>query len=362
MATKSELRTGIFVILAILVLGLSIWVLGRERNIFGRQLQFFTAFSDVKGLSPGAPVRLGGISIGRVDTIKFAPERKDPKVYVEFLINDDYLERVRKDTKVSIQTQGLLGDRFLNLSLGTGEPLTPGQTLESTEEGDVAQVLQKAGTVVNNIADVSDALAVTLKKIETESLDDIADSFKSLAAILAEVKNGQGFLHRLVYSKKTGDDIVGSLESASKDIASITKQVDTGSGFLHSLIYDPEGKELITNLSAASKKLSETAAVITELTGEIKTGEGLLHHSIYGKSPEGFDQILAKLNDTATNLKEASDALARGNGTLGALLVDSQLYDNMVEVTDGAKRSFILKQAIKNSLAEKETEEQLVQK
>jgi len=60
--------------------------------------------------------------------------------------------------------------------------------------------------------------------------------------------------------------------------------------------------------------------------------------------------IFAKLNTAANHLAKASEALAQGSGTIGALLVDSQLYDNLVEVTDCAKRSFLLRQAIKGAM------------
>src|SRR5690606_40323182 len=66
---------------------------------------------------------------------------------------------------------------------------------------------------------------------------------------------------------------------------------------------------------------------------------------IYDKAPENIDDIVAKLNRTASNLEKASKALSEGEGTLGALLVDAQLYNNAVEITDGAKRSFLLKEA-----------------
>ena len=58
----------------------------------------------------------------------------------------------------------------------------------------------------------------------------------------------------------------------------------------------------------------------------------------------------APFTETADNMRVATEALAKGTGTLGALLVDPQLYDNLVEVTDGAKRSFLLRQAIRSSL------------
>jgi hypothetical protein len=60
--------------------------------------------------------------------------------------------------------------------------------------------------------------------------------------------------------------------------------------------------------------------------------------------------VLVNLSQSAQNLKVATDALANGTGTLGALLVDPRLYDNLVEITDGAKRSFLLRQAVRSSL------------
>jgi hypothetical protein len=65
-----------------------------------------------------------------------------------------------------------------------------------------------------------------------------------------------------------------------------------------------------------------------------------------------IEEVLVSLAKTAQNLRTTSDALATGTGTLGALILDPQLYDNLVEVTDGAKRSFILRQAIRSSLKE----------
>ena len=60
--------------------------------------------------------------------------------------------------------------------------------------------------------------------------------------------------------------------------------------------------------------------------------------------------LVQNLHEVTADLKSASRALAHGEGTLGALLVDSQLYDNLIEVTDGAKRSFLLREAIRSTL------------
>ena len=71
---------------------------------------------------------------------------------------------------------------------------------------------------------------------------------------------------------------------------------------------------------------------------------------IYEGTDEPIDGVAKKISQTVDNIHQACESLAKGSGTLGALLVDSSLYDNLVEVTDGAKRSFILRQAIRSSL------------
>src|SRR5690606_4913443 len=102
--------------------------------------------------------------------------------------------------------------------------------------------------------------------------------------------------------------------------------------------------------ATAAEKAAVTAEQLNEILVEIEEGNGTMNSLIYGESPEGVDEILARLSNTAKNLEIASEALAQGGGTLGALLVDSSLYDNLVEVTDGAKRSYILRSAIRRSL------------
>jgi len=63
-----------------------------------------------------------------------------------------------------------------------------------------------------------------------------------------------------------------------------------------------------------------------------------------------INEAVANFNAASAALKRASEALANGNGTIGALLVDPSLYDNLVQITDGAKKSTILRYAIKSSL------------
>lgn len=352
MKAQNELHAGIFILITLALFALSIWILGQERQVFSSQEEFKTSFKDIQGLSKGAPVRLGGISVGRVSSFQFDPESTDGKVQVSFLVNSNYLDRVREDVVVSIQTQGLLGDKFLSLSstLG-GKTLAPGATLKGQDAGDLTEILTKAGSIVDNSVEITASLKDFLKNFDKSTIDALGSGIKSLGSLAKEIEDGKGLLHRLVFSKKDGDDILSDIKAAADSMREVSGKVKDGNGLLHALIYEEDGAKSLKTFSDAARTISTLSEALGGVVTEIKDGNGVLHELVYAKSPEGFDELLVKLNETITNLKVASEALARGSGTIGALLVDSQLYDNLVEVTDGAKRSFLLRQAIRSSLA-----------
>lgn len=285
-------KAGIFVIVSMFLFFGSIWVMGREREIFSSQKDYFTQFKDVKGLSIGAPVRLGGITIGRVSEITFSPESE---VKVTLSLNERYLDRIRLDSRVSLMTQGLLGDRFVSISVGLDPKIAPpGSFIQISTEADITEVMTKASRVVENTEKVTEDLRSITASLSTDAKGELVSAVKELNTLV-------------------------------KDLTDITKQLKSGPGLAHSIIYDKEGGDIVPDFSKVTKSLTDA-------------------------SQDGIPELLKKLNETAENLKQVSQSLKEGSGTLGALMVDSKLYDNLVEVTDGAKRSIILRQAVRASM------------
>jgi phospholipid/cholesterol/gamma-HCH transport system substrate-binding protein len=146
-----------------------------------------------------------------------------------------------------------------------------------------------------------------------------------------------------------------SASSTAKDVSDLLHEIRTGKGVLHALVYSDRGDKAVQRLFEASDSVAVASDNLSSLLAAARTGNGLLHDLIYtdvepGVVAKRIEQVLISLANTAQNLKVTSDALAQGTGTLGALILDPKLYDNLVEVTDGAKRSFILRQAIRSSL------------
>lgn len=356
MKLRNEVKAGTFVLLSIVLVAALILTMGRERQIFAKQSKFHAYFKDVKGLSAGAPVRMGGIPVGRVDKVGFSGEPLDQKVKVTLLINSDFLERVRKDSLVSIDTQGLLGDRFVSLSGGIDPvPIAPNTTLASVEISDLQQVMQRAQVAVDNTSQITERINQSLEGLSPETFRNVASASQSIAEIFKAIKTEEGFMHRLIYSESEGKKLVESIASTSKDIADLAKEVRSGRGILHALVYSDGGDRAVQRLFDASDSVASASDNLSALLLQAKNGKGLLHDLIYtdiepGVVAKRIEQVLVSLATMANNLKVTSDSLVQGTGTLGALILDPKLYDNLVEVTDGAKRSFILRQAIRSSL------------
>lgn len=356
MKMRNELKAGIFVATSIVLVATLILVMGRERQIFAKQSEFYSLFQDVKGLAAGAPVRMGGIPIGRVDNVSFSRELGDPRVRVTILVNNSFLDRVRTDSRVSIDTQGLLGDRFISITAGTQTDALPPKTqIPSMEVADLQQVLLRAQSAVENSAQITERINASLEGLSPETFKNIASASQSISEIFQAIKTEQGFIHRLIYSEAEGKKLIESMASTSKDVSTLLQQVRTGSGILHALIYADDGEKAVHRLFVASESVASASNHLVDLLREAKEGKGLLHDVIYTEVAPGvvakrIEDALVSFAQMTKNLKIASDALVNGTGTLGALILDPQLYDNLVEVTDGAKRSFILRQAIRSSL------------
>ena len=356
MKIKNELKAGVFVATTLFCIATVILIMGKERQIFAKQSEFHAYFKDVKGLSVGAPVRLGGLSIGRVADVEFDKKSKDFKVHVTLLINDKFLDRVKPDSTVMIDTQGLLGDRYVNLAPGNvEEPAAPGVQLPSAEVVEFNQILQRAQAAVENTTQITEQINTSLKGLSPETFSDIGSAARTVAELLAAVKAENGFAHRLIYSEADGKKLMSSITSAGEDIAGIIGELRNGKGLLHALVYEPSGEKTVAELSKASQNVSKASEQIAFLLAQARDGNGLIHDLIYtpvqpGAVAKQLEQILLSFAKSAENFKTASNALVNGTGTLGALLVDPKLYDNLVEVTDGAKRSFILRQAVRSPL------------
>src|SRR6184192_3551525 len=113
-----KFRVGLFVLVALAVFLATIYALGARARLFEARYVVYADFTEVGGLTEGATVRLAGVQIGRVSGVHL-PAEPGGKVRVDMTIARRYGDRVRKDSVARIETQGLLGDRIVEITVGT---------------------------------------------------------------------------------------------------------------------------------------------------------------------------------------------------------------------------------------------------
>lgn len=361
MATSREIKVGAFVLLGLVVVGLVIFLIGDERALFEPHTGFRTSFQDVQGLTRGSPVRMGGVGVGRVDAVGYGEEPHDPTIYVEFSILSREAPRVRADSVARIEARGLLGDKMLVITVGSPEkPVLPPGSLVPSEEardmttivGDVAEVAAGAERVISNLERTTSALA------EEKFHEDIKRSMAHLSGILESVDKGEGYFGKLLHDAEEAERlsrIFGNLEKASARLDSllasaqaVTDRVRTGPGFAHEVIYGEDGSRALAQIGGAAEELGTTLRGVRE-------GNGLARSVLYGD--DGSDQIMGNLHQMSADLRDIVADLKQGKGTLGALLSDPSVYEDVKLLLGNVGRNRSLRALVRYSIQRDERDE-----
>jgi phospholipid/cholesterol/gamma-HCH transport system substrate-binding protein len=336
--TWSELRVGLFVLVGLLILAVAIFYV-TGAGVFGPKYRLKTFLPEVAGLATGAPVRLDGVEIGNVERITLVPREhgKPPdkmhNIEVEMRLDRRYQNDILTDSVATLVTEGLLGNRYVNIQRGyTGVPIKDGQAVPGGEEKAIKEVVERSADVLTNLSalsqDVQDLIngvrqgRGTLGKLLTDD-----QAYRHLNSILAKgdeiattVQSGQGTIGKLVMTDEMGNKVEKTVDQVNTVLADLRAQ----KGTLGKLLYDPtlydQAKDAITNGNA--------------VLGDVRAGKGTL-----GKLATD-ETLYNKLRDTSSNLADATAKLNRNDNTAGKLFSDPQLYDNLTGLT-GDMRALI---------------------
>jgi phospholipid/cholesterol/gamma-HCH transport system substrate-binding protein len=314
---------GLFVLAALGVGAFALWNLGASRGLLADRYRLTTYFEDVQGLVSGGAVRLAGKDVGTIETVAFAPPKDGrPPVKVVMQLSSEVKPLVRTDSVAGIGTVGLLGDKYVSLSIGTsaGKPLGDGDEIASVSPLDLNMAVVRGTEAIDNIA----TLAENLNKVVTDfdqgtGGQKLADSATGLSDIVKEIQTGDGLLHTLIYEPYQGSAL-SDAEASLASLRGVMEEVEKGDGILHGLIYEPIGESGVLEdaLSAAAR----------------------------------VERAGARLESVLTKVDE-------GEGTLGLLVNDPTAYADLKAVLGGAKGNRVLQWMIRRAVesgAEKATE------
>ena len=166
------------------ILAVCVFLVGRQETKFGSNYRVRSEFANVAGLSEGADVRVGGTRKGTVRSIQL-PKTPDGKVVVTMDLAKETQVIVKQDSVASIQSEGLLGDKYVEISFGSleGGKLKGGETIESEPPFDMADLYKKASTLLDT---------------GQGALESIQGATDNIQLITGKINAGQGTIGKLV--------------------------------------------------------------------------------------------------------------------------------------------------------------------
>ncbi len=137
---STAFRIGVLVFLSLLFLSIGIFMIGNKDFLFASTYRLKADFQNVGGLNNGADVRIGGIHQGTVKEIDL-PSQSDGKVTVVMNLRNSTRNLIKKDSRASIKTEGLLGDKYVEISFGSSkaESVQNNDTIASETSKDMAE-------------------------------------------------------------------------------------------------------------------------------------------------------------------------------------------------------------------------------
>jgi phospholipid/cholesterol/gamma-HCH transport system substrate-binding protein len=264
--TFTEIKVGIFVVIILFLFGAGIFAIGSHQKYFQRQYTLWASFSNIRGLIVGAPVRLAGLTVGRVNAILFPDDPTAKTVTVELKINKSVQKRIRDDSIATIQTMGLLGDKYVEISLG------------SPNHGVLADEFRIKSLDPIDLMEYATKLEETIDAVNTILID--------VKAISGQIRGGEGLLHAILYDPAGGElvnnlavasgsagDLMKDLSSAAKSIDTIVKKVERGEGSLGGIINDPTVYEDLKVILGGAKRSKTIKTLVNYTIKKKKEGE-----------------------------------------------------------------------------------------
>lgn len=283
MKTKpaDNVKLGLFVLAGLMFLVVTLYLIGKNRNLFGSTFTIKASMYTVNGLTPGNNVRFKGIDIGTVKGIELAG---DSSILVVMVIDDKLRPYIKQNAVASIGTDGIMGNKLVNINSVSGQapPVEHGSVIKSMEPIETDEMLRTLNTTNNTIERVTRNLEqITIK----------LNSSKSLWNILSDTLITQDLKQAVSDFKDAGARTSALTENANK----IVNRFGRGEGLAETLFTDT----MLTQSLDYSMQRIQTAS----------------------------EKTAVMMN----NLDSVIEGLKTGQGTAGLLLSDTTLRDALME-------------------------------
>jgi len=275
-------KLGIFIFVGSVLLVVGIFMLGNKDQLFVSTFTIRAYFQNTEGLRNGASVRFGGIDVGAVKEIKIIPDTSG-RVEVSMRIKEEVRRFIKKDSRASIETEGLVGNKVVIITMGSdnAEPISDNGIILSKEPLSFADVIEETQGI----------LAYT------------KEMTRNLAEIVGKVNKGEGTIGKILTDEELYKAATNITKSADKNLTAITEDMRKVIA-----LFDDLGKGVETIV----KNTNNVVAGIDTLLQGVSEGRGILGSLLTdeGKEGQSVNKILDNLVQISEDTKTSASRLA----------------------------------------------------
>lgn len=288
MKFSKELKVGFIALLAIVGF-VFLYQFMKGKNIFSTENVFYAKYENVEGLSPSSPVSINGLKVGKVDKIIPNTDSKTGKIYflVKFLVDDKF--EFSKNSTVEVFEPGLMSGKELRVNLVYGEPYAKdGDTLSGNIK------LSMLNNISSQVGPVKDQLQSVLKSVD--SLTNNANR---------------------VFDEQNRAELKALLQHLNATVQSFDVTSRQATAMLAS--NDPRIQRMLDNANLATISAKESIDKVGNQIDKVDV--------------QKLNNTIDKLSVTAEKLSSVIEGVQKGEGSLGKLTKDEQLYNNLTEAS-----------------------------
>lgn len=285
---------GGFVVFGILLFAVGLFLIGNRRMLFDKSFEAYAEFSNIAGMQNGAIVRVAGMDAGEVKEIHVPPS-PSAKFRVKMRIREDLHPLIRVDSIASIQNDGLVGNKFVQIEAGSDNAqIVPDKgTMQSKEPFDLGEMLDRMSQTVDLI---------------TNTIDELKGGVDEAVGAVTDIAKG---------GKKLLDDvsadarkIMASTQQVTDDVNAIVAGVRAGRGTVGKFVNDDalynSTKTIVADAQKAVANLREATEQAKGAVADFRGDNGPMK-GISG----GLQQTLASAKDAMSDLADNTEALKR---------------------------------------------------
>jgi phospholipid/cholesterol/gamma-HCH transport system substrate-binding protein len=306
--TVNNTKLGLFVMAGLVFLVFSLYMIGRNRNLFGSTFTVYAQFYNVDGLTPGNNVRFSGIDVGTVSKVVI---ESDSTIRVTMVLDRKVKQHLRQNALASIGTDGLMGNKLINISAQPGESplLESGSTIGSLRPIETDAMLRTLNTTNNNIEIITQNLKSITQKLNSNN---------SVWTLLADTIIARDLTEAMADIRKASENTIRITDKAT----ALLEGVKRGEGLAGEVLTDTvvfyQLKSTVNDLQKTSQQAKSLAADLDAIMLKIKSGEGTVGTLVYDTTIAGqlrrsmieVEQGTSRFNENMEALKE--HALFRG--------------------------------------------------